>query len=145
MFWLALVALTLLLGVEIHRSDVLHMGRPIVEEGARPRFQSNPLTPENPARCPEGSVSSPEIAPRKIADVTPVYPAAARELAVSGVVIVQILIDKGGEVAAAKVIRSVPALDEAAINAVRHWKYTPTMVNGEPVCAGVTVTVDVKP
>jgi TonB family protein len=143
-FLAAVAGLTLLLGLEIHRSDLRHLSQPAVDEDARPRVQPDSLLPQNPARCPDGAASSHGV-PRKIADRAPVYPAAARERGVSGVVIVQLLIDTRGEVAAAKVIRSVPELDEAAIDAVRHWKYTPTLLNGAAACVGMTVTVAVRP
>jgi protein TonB len=45
-------------------------------------------------------------------------------------------------VVAAKVLRSVPTLDQAAVDAVREWKYTPARLNGEPVAVLITVTVN---
>jgi len=39
-----------------------------------------------------------------------------------------------GDVVAAKVLRSVPMLDEAAVEAVHQWKYAPARVNGAPQC-----------
>ena len=41
----------------------------------------------------------------------------------------------------ARVLRSVPLLDQAALDAVRQWQYTPTMLNGVPVPVIMTVTV----
>ncbi len=145
-FLLAVAAFSVVLGARIHHSD--YRSGDIVLTPFRPErhpSQRDLLTPENRARCPEGPVYSGVHPPRKISDVAPVYPEAAREMSVSGVVILQVLIDKGGEIAAAKVVRSVPALDAAAINAVKQWKFEPTRVNGAPVCVGMTVTVDVRP
>ena len=47
-----------------------------------------------------------------------------------------------GNVTAVNVLRSVPLLDEAAVNAVRQWVYTPTLLNGVPVPVIMTVTVN---
>jgi len=44
--------------------------------------------------------------------------------------------------AGARVVRSVPLLDEAALDAVRQWEFTPTMINGVPVQVLMTVTVN---
>jgi len=80
--------------------------------------------------------------PRKIHDVMPIYPVLARTSGASGVVIIEATIDARGDVVAAKVLRSVPALDQAAVDAVRQWKYTAARLNGEPVAVLVTVTVN---
>jgi TonB family protein len=83
-------------------------------------------------------------APSRIADKKPIYPPAARNAGISGVVIVQVLIDKRGDVAAAKVVRSIPLLDGAALDAVRGWKFSrTTAADGAAVCVAMTVTVDV--
>ena len=79
--------------------------------------------------------------PKKIKDVKPVYPEAAKSAGVQGMVIIETQIAKDGSVNAAKVLRSVPELDRAAIDAVMQWKYTPTLLNGEPVKVIMTVTV----
>ena len=46
-----------------------------------------------------------------------------------------------GKVIDAKILRSIPLLDQAALDAVRQWEYTPTLLNGEPVPVVLTVTV----
>ena len=79
--------------------------------------------------------------PKKIKDVKPVYPEAAKAAGVQGMVIIETQIAKDGSVNQAKVLRSVPELDRAAIEAVMQWKYTPTLLNGEPVEVIMTVTV----
>jgi len=63
--------------------------------------------------------------PAKIHDVRPEYPEEARQARVEGVVIVQVTIDTDGNVAAAKVLRSVPMLDQAALDAVYQWRFEP--------------------
>jgi protein TonB len=79
--------------------------------------------------------------PTKVHDVPPVYPAIAREARVDGVVIIEALIDVDGRVQQARVLRSKPLLDQAALDAVRQWQYTPTLLNGQPVPVLMTVTV----
>ena len=82
--------------------------------------------------------------PTKIKDVTPVYPAAAKSAGVAGVVIIEATIGANGKVIDTKVLRSVPALNDAALDAVRQWEYSPTLLNGVPVPVVMTVTVNFK-
>jgi len=80
--------------------------------------------------------------PKKIRDVKPVYPEAAQASKVQGIVILQVVIGTNGSVIDAQVIRHVPMLDEAALDAVRQWEFTPTLLNGVPVEVVMTVTVN---
>jgi protein TonB len=73
---------------------------------------------------------------------TPQYPPEARDAGIQGVVIAEVVIDPSGTVTDAKVLRSIPLLDQAALKAVRDWHYTPTVVNGQPVPVRMTVTVN---
>ena len=72
-------------------------------------------------------------APKKIADVTPAYPSIAQAAHVKGMVILEAVIDVHGNVTSVQVLRSVPLLDQAAVDAVRQWRYTPARLNGQPV------------
>ncbi len=81
-------------------------------------------------------------APTKTRDVRPIYPADARMTGVQGVVILEATIASDGHVAQACVLRSVPGLDDAAIDAVTQWAFTPTLLNGMPVPVVLTVTVN---
>jgi protein TonB len=81
-------------------------------------------------------------APRKIRDVAPEYPVLARSTGAHGVVVIEATIDVDGNVVETRVLRSVSLLDAAAVDAVRHWKYTPARLNGAPVSVLVTVTVN---
>ena len=83
--------------------------------------------------------------PTKIHHVSPAYPAEAREAGVSGVVILEATIDPEGAVSDMQIVRSVAGLDEAAMAAVRQWRYAPTVVNGERVPVIMTVTVNFQP
>ena len=80
--------------------------------------------------------------PIKFKDVPPVYPAIAKSAGVSGVVTIEATIGPDGKVTEAKVVRSIPLLDQAALDAVRQWEYTPTLLNGVPVPVLVTVTIN---
>jgi protein TonB len=80
--------------------------------------------------------------PRKIVDVQPVYPEEAQAAGVQGVVILQLTLGRDGTVLAAEVVRSIPLLDPAALEAVRQWRFEPVLLNGEPREAQLTVTVN---
>jgi TonB family protein len=80
-------------------------------------------------------------APIKITDVKPVYPALAQSARVAGVVTIEATIGFDGKVIDAKIVHSIPLLDQAALDAVRQWEYTPTLLNGVPVSVLVTVTI----
>ena len=82
--------------------------------------------------------------PRKLRHVTPRYPEIARAARVQGVVVLECLIDEQGRVKEVKLLRGLPLLDQAAIEAVKQWLYTPTLLNGVPVPVVMTVTVNFR-
>jgi len=63
---------------------------------------------------------------------------------VQGVVILECTISPQGRVNDVKILRGIPLLDQAAVEAVRQWVYTPTLLNGVPVPVIMTVTVNFK-
>jgi protein TonB len=71
--------------------------------------------------------------PRLIKQTRPVYPQDAFIKKIEGVVEVEILIDANGRVARARVMRSVPLLDQAAIETVKQWVFSPAIKGGRPV------------
>ena len=81
-------------------------------------------------------------APSKVVDVAPQYPPLARAAHVEGVVILEAVIDADGSVTSVKVLRSIPLLDEAAVSAVRGWRFTPARLNGQAVPVVMTVTLN---
>ena len=81
-------------------------------------------------------------APQKTRNVKPVYPQIAQSARVQGVVIIEATIGPTGKVQDARVLRSIPLLDQAALDAVRQWEYSPTLLNGVPVPVIMTVTVN---
>ena len=99
-------------------------------------WDSRPAAPGAPLRV-GGNVR----APLKIVDVPPVMPAQAIQARIQGVVIVEITVDTDGTVKGARVLRSIPLLDQAALDAVRQWRYESPMLDGQPVPVVMTVTV----
>jgi protein TonB len=84
-------------------------------------------------------------APRKLVDVKPIYPEGARAIQANGAVILTVIIGTDGSVSSARVVRSIPGLDQAAIDAVTRWKFEPTVLNGEPVEVEMNVLINFMP
>lgn len=80
--------------------------------------------------------------PTKVKDVKPRYPAVALTARAEGVVIIEALVDETGNVVNARVLRSTPLLDDAALEAVSRWQFTSTELNGRAVAVLMTVTVN---
>ena len=108
-------------------------------------FSTSPLTiveppppppPVQRAYRPGGEIRE----PRKVRDVPAIYPEVARAAKIQGVVILEATIDERGFVTDARVLRSIPLLDSAALTALKQWRYTPTLLNGVPVRVLMTVT-----
>jgi protein TonB len=95
-----------------------------------------PPRPPDPVRV-GGTIRQPQ----KVREAAPVYPTIAQAARVQGTVIIEATIGVDGHVANVRVLRSLPLLDEAALEAVRQWQYTPTLLNGVPVPVIMTVTV----
>jgi protein TonB len=79
--------------------------------------------------------------PRKVKDVRPLYPQEARDAGVQGVVIIEMRVEADGRVGSARILQSIPLLDQAALDAVQQWEFEPTLLNGAPVAVVMTVTV----
>ena len=77
--------------------------------------------------------------PERTHYVVPTFPQGAAGL--TGVVILEVIIDTQGNVAEARVLRPSPPFEQAAVDAVRQWKYAPTFLNGTAVPVVMTVTV----
>ncbi len=100
--------------------------------------------PDAPAAAP--SDAAPPVGvefppPRRVKYVAPVYPQDAIEMNVEGTVAIEVRIDEQGKVVEAKVVQSVPLLDEAALAAVRQWEYAPTVAGGKAIAIAARVTV----
>lgn len=80
--------------------------------------------------------------PERIVHTQPNYPLIAKNARVQGTVGIEIVISPAGDVTAAKVVSSIPVLDEEAVKAVKQWKYKPTIVNGAAVPVTMVVRVN---
>lgn len=80
--------------------------------------------------------------PRLVRNVQPLYPPLAKETRTQGTVVVDCVIDTQGNVTQVKLVSGHPLLVEAALDAVRQWKYQPTLLNGQPVAVEMLVTVN---
>ena len=74
----------------------------------------------------------------------PVYPQDAFIKKIEGVVTVQFVIDTNGMVGSVRVIRSVPLLDQAAIESVRQWRFAPAVKKGRAVSTLATAPVSFR-
>jgi TonB family protein len=95
-----------------------------------------------PVQIADGTIAD-VSEPLKIWDARPVYPTSARDRRIQGLVTIEATIAKDGSVRNARVVRSEPGLDDAAIEAVRQWRYTPVVLNGQPL-NDVILTVSVS-
>jgi protein TonB len=103
-----------------------------------------PPPPPPPPDRPSGPIipGGKIVAPQRIVYVQPVYPSIAQSAGIEGRVVIEAVVGLSGEVTNVRVVKSVRFLDEAALAAVRQWKYTPTLLNGTPVSVLLTVSVD---
>jgi len=99
-----------------------------------------PVMPQAPPTAPlhVGGAVRPPVRTRH---ADPVYSPIALAARIQGIVIIEATIGADGRVINARILRSVPLLDQSALDAVRQWEYTPTMLNGVPVPVIMTVTV----
>ena len=93
--------------------------------------------PRAPVRV-GGQIKPPELVHR----VEPIYPDMAVSARLRGVVILEAMVDRDGRVAEVKVLRAANRLlDDAAITAVRQWRYRPLVLNGLPEQFVLTVVL----
>ena len=96
------------------------------------------ITPSSALPTPPASVNKP---PRLISTVLPVYPDFARQRSIGGDVVIQATIEANGTVGGAKVVSGPPPLREAAVHALRQWKYEPARIDGQNAATDITVTL----
>jgi protein TonB len=102
----------------------------------------NPVEPPRQKPIPTGGSFGWEPT---IYRVDPVYPSDARELRISGVVILQVVVNEEGEVYEAQVIKGHRLLNRAALDAVRQWRYRVSFIGGKPVPVLRTVPISFDP
>jgi protein TonB len=95
-----------------------------------------PAAPPRPVRV-GGQIKEPTLVRR----VEPKYPSIAVAAHVEGTVILEAQVDENGRVQNVRILRSIPLLDRAALDAVQQWQYTPVILNGRPVPFVLTVVV----
>ena len=99
-----------------------------------------PMEPTGPIRV-GGDVK----APNKLFSPNPQYTEIARKARIQGVVIVEAIIDKQGNVTEVKILKALPmGLDQAAANAVSKWRFEPATLNGKPVAVIYNLTVNFR-
>jgi TonB family protein len=81
-------------------------------------------------------------APKKIVNVNPIYPRAAQNARIQGVVVLEATITPSGCIADVEVIRSIPPLDFSAMMTVLQWRYTPTLIEGRAVPLSMTLIIN---
>jgi len=135
-----------------NQAIALNKQRSAINSGNGPVALGPMPPPPPPPPPPDAAVSKSGMAPvrvggnirvpTKVKDVRPLYPPAAQTAGIQGVVIIEATIDVDGRVGDAKVLRSISELDQAALEAVRQWEFTPTELNGVLVPVIMTVTVN---
>ncbi|HZU24337.1 MAG TPA: energy transducer TonB [Bryobacteraceae bacterium] len=98
---------------------------------------ATPAAPHHPVRVSAGVEEA-----KRIAFVMPVYPAIARTARIQGTVELLGVISKDGTIESLRVVSGHPMLVQAALDAVRQWRYRPTTLNGEPVEVIAPITVN---
>jgi protein TonB len=87
-------------------------------------------------------VSEGVLAGQALSQPKPLYPQIAKAARVQGQVVLQATISKQGTIENLKVVSGHPMLIQAALDAVKQWRYKPYMLNGEPVEVETTITVN---
>jgi TonB family protein len=99
--------------------------------------------PVQPARGGPLRVGGNIRPPRKLLHVAPVYPPSMRDAGLEGLVPLEAVIGRDGSVTSVRIVSAQvhPAFVKSAVEAVRQWKFEPTLLNGEPVEVVMTVSV----
>lgn len=87
------------------------------------------------------SISSGVMVGNLLEKTVPQYPAIAKAARIQGTVVLQATISQNGLIQNLRVISGPPMLQQAAIDAVRSWRYKPYLLNGEPVEVETTINV----
>jgi periplasmic protein TonB len=81
------------------------------------------------------------VAPERVRYVQPAYPQVAVASHIPAIIILEAQVDIRGIVKTVSVLRGHPLFDDAAVEAVKQWRYRPLLLNGEPTEFILTVTV----
>jgi protein TonB len=120
----------------------LGASEPVSENGlvaVLPSSRKQPAAP--PAPIPVGGDVKPA---RLISSTPPLYPTLAKTQRVSGNVVIDALIDATGRVTTMKIVSGPTLLHQAAMDALRQWKYQPATLDGKPVPMHLTVSIQFR-
>jgi protein TonB len=96
-----------------------------------------PTKPEPPRLVSQGVMNA-----RAISQPSPIYPPLARQARIQGRVQLEAFISKIGTIESLRLVSGHPLLAQAALDAVKQWRYRPTLLNGEPVEVLTTIEVN---
>ena len=82
--------------------------------------------------------------PEVLKQAQPSYPPAARKAGIEGMVVVKVMVDTSGNVEKAEIVKSIPELDEAAIEAARKFKFKAASLHEKQVSRWVTIPFHFK-
>ena len=101
-----------------------------------------PVQPAQPVRAAQPVAAGGRVeAPKLISSPNPVYPPMARSQSLEGVVALDALVDAAGNITEVKALSGPVLLRQAAIDALRKWKYQPGRVDGQPTAVHLTVNI----
>jgi TonB family protein len=131
-------------GRDFSQSITLQIGTILEEVEVLPNRTTKPLSSGGGGKPSRIRVGGEIEAPHLIRKAPPVYPESARSAGVSGTVILHAIIGTDGKPLSLRVVNSQvdPELARSAVEAVSQWRYTPTLLNGEPIEVDTTVTVN---
>jgi len=137
--------------VKAERRDDAPSSKAVNADRKEPTSESKPVPPppakKEPAPAPSSRlrVTASAQNAKIVNHVAPVYPASAAQGHIFGAVELRVMIGKDGAVQSVNVISGHPLLVQSASDAVKQWRYQPTLVNNQPVEVETTVTVEYKP
>jgi protein TonB len=120
------------------QSDILSIGIDGIKmkDPAPPSIENKKSEPKRPVKVNEGVEQA-----QLISRIEPRYPPFAVQVKKEGTVILHAIISRDGSITALDVLSGQPLLVQAALDAVRQWRYRPTLLNGQPVEVETTITV----
>jgi TonB family protein len=128
---------TNLLQSRLENMPHLAINEPVLTPPAPPENPTNAADAAQPAAPRAGTVEL----PRLLKKVAPVYPPSARRARVEGVVVIEATIEESGRLDHLNVVEGHPMLIDAAIDAVRQWRYIPAKLHGVPTSSSIRVNV----
>jgi TonB family protein len=132
-------------GRDFSRTFILQVGAITEHVMVVPENPQKPVPVETTSGKPSGlSIGGDVQAAKLITKAQPVYPESAKSAGVQGTVVLHAVIGMDGKPVAVRVMnsRAAPELARSAVEAVSQWRYTPTLLNGEPIEVDTTITVN---